>query len=404
MLQDYLKFALSGIMHRSLRSYLTTIGIFVGIMAVVALISLGQGLQNVIDYQFKKIGSNRVLISPGGGGVEQMAMSGYTAAKLDDSDLRIVRNVRGVEYAVGIVMATGKINIKGKTKFAPVLALPTDARTTDFLKEFDYFIVEQGRYLKEDDKFSAIVAPNLGIDLFDREIEIGDKIFIEDREFSVVGIQKKTGNPFHDMKIVIPLETGEEIFNKTDYSLISARVKKGYEPADVADDIKKKLRRHRHVKENEEDFSVETAENVVGVLKNVLGVVQIVLVGIAAISLIVGGIGIMTTMYTSILERTRQIGIMKAIGARNSDILTIFLIESGLLGLAGGIIGTLLGLAISKSVELIAAEYGLEIFRAYISIELIIGALGFSFIVGCISGFLPARRASKMNPVDALRY
>ncbi|HIE33768.1 MAG TPA: ABC transporter permease [Candidatus Altiarchaeales archaeon] len=404
MLWDYVKFAVDGIRHRSLRSYLTTIGILIGIMAVVALISLGQGLQNLIDDQFKKIGSDRILISPGGGGAEQIAMSGYIAVKLDDSDLRVVENVRGVEYATGLLIATGKINFKGKTKFTPIVALPTDARTVDFLKEFDYFIVEQGRYLKKEDKFSAIVAPNVGPDLFDREIEIGDKIFIEDREFNIAGIQKKTGNPFHDLKITIPLETGKEVFNKTDYSFISVRVKKGYEPADVADEIKENLRRHRHVKENEEDFSVETAENVVGVFKNVLGVVQIVLVGIATITLIVGGVGIMNSMYTSILERTRQIGIMKAIGARNSDILLIFLVEAGLWGLAGGIIGTLLGLGISKSVELIAAKYGLEIFKAYMSLELIIGALGFSFIVGSISGFLPARRAAKMNPVDALRY
>jgi putative ABC transport system permease protein len=129
----------------------------------------------------------------------------------------------------------------------------------------------------------------------------------------------------------------------------------------------------------------------------------VVLVGIAAISLLVGGIGIMNTMYTSVVERTREIGIMKSVGARNSAILIIFLIESGLLGLLGGAIGVLAGLGLSKIAEVVAFQYGVESLQAYMGAPLIIGALAFAFIIGSLSGTLPARQAAMLSPVDALR-
>ena len=156
------------------------------------------------------------------------------------------------------------------------------------------------------------------------------------------------------------------------------------------------------IKKGEEDFSVQTSEQLMETFGVVLDLVVLIVIGIACISLAVGGIGIMNTMYMSILERTREIGVMKSIGALNRDVMTIFLIESGLLGLLGGIIGVSLGILIAKGMEAV-----MEMFfaiKAYVSIELIIVVLVFSFGIGIIAGFLPARRASKMDPVEALRY
>ena len=147
---------------------------------------------------------------------------------------------------------------------------------------------------------------------------------------------------------------------------------------------------------------MQTSEELIKSVNTILGVVQAIFIGIAAISLLVGGIGIMNTMYTSVLERTHDIGIMKAIGARNSDILSIFLLESGLLGLAGGAIGVLLGVGLSKLVEYFGSQ-SVGMLQASFSWHLIGGALAFSFIVGMISGALPARQASRMHPVEALR-
>ena len=163
------------------------------------------------------------------------------------------------------------------------------------------------------------------------------------------------------------------------------------------------MRRDHDVKEGEEDFQVTTSIQLMEGFNNILNVVQIVLIGIAAISLFVGGIGIMNTMYTSVLQRRKEIGIMKSIGATNTAILTIFLFESGILGIIGGTIGVIFGLLLSKGVELGASLAGIDLLKAYISIPLIMSALVFSFLIGALSGFMPAKQASKLQPVDALR-
>ncbi len=243
-------------------------------------------------------------------------------------------------------------------------------------------------------------------DVFKKGVDVGDKIKINDQKFRVVGIYKPFGNPDDDSSVGIPLETARELFDEPDeLFVIMARTKDGFNTADVAEDIKEKLRRDRGLKEGEEDFTVQTYEQLREGAGVVLDIVHLFLIGIASISLMVGGVGIMNTMYTSVLERTREIGVMKAIGARNSDIMMIFLIESGIMGMVGGAIGVVIGIALSKIVEYVAEqELGMVLLKANVSIELILGALTFSFLVGCISGILPARQASKLNPVDALRY
>ena len=204
----------------------------------------------------------------------------------------------------------------------------------------------------------------------------------------------------------IPLETAQEVFNlkeTEEMSMIFARVKPGSIPSDVAEDVEKALRKDHNVKEGQEDFIVATAEQMIEGFNNILLVVQAVLVGIAAISLIVGGIGITNTMYTSVVERTREIGIMKAVGAKNSDIVSIFLMESAMLGFFGGMLGILIGLSVSKAVEIAAVYAGVSVLKAYFGYELVVGALVFSMVVGVVSGVLPAKSAAKLNPVDALR-
>ena len=173
----------------------------------------------------------------------------------------------------------------------------------------------------------------------------------------------------------------------------------------IAEKIKVELRRFRDVKKDEEDFDIQTPEQLLGSFGDVLNIVQSVLIGIAAISLLVGGIGIANTMYTAVIERTKEIDIMKSVGAQNKDILLIFVIESGMLGLAGGAIGIAVGIGLSKLVEYLAFVYlGTSLIKAFFPWYLILGSLLFSFLVGTISGLLPARQAASLKPVDALRY
>jgi putative ABC transport system permease protein len=172
----------------------------------------------------------------------------------------------------------------------------------------------------------------------------------------------------------------------------------------VIEQIKHDLRRHRGVKEGKEDFTVQSTKQYIESFLVVFNVITVLLVGLASISLVVGAIGIANTMYTAVLERNREIGIMKSIGAKNSDILQIFLIESALLGLVGGSLGVLIGVGISKLVEsVIGTLLGPGFFQVFLPWWLLVGAAGFALFIGMISGILPARQAAAMKPVDALR-
>ncbi len=402
MISDYFRFALSNIKRNEVRSLLTLAGIVIGIAAVVSLISLGQGLQEAVNEQFELMGTNTIMVMSGSG---LTGMAG-AATPLTQSDLEVIRKVKGVDLAGGFISKIAKIEFNDEIKYSWVSGFPQD-ESRRIIEDMGGYSIEKGRDLKEADKYKTVVGCMLAnADVFEKEVNIGDKVKIEGQTFKVVGSYEPIGNPDDDSALGIPLETAREVFDEPDeLMVIMARSKDGYTTDDVAEDIKEKLRKDRGQKEGEEDFTVQTSEQLKETAGVVLDVINYVLIGIAAISLLVGGVGIMNTMYTSVLERTREIGVMKAIGAKDSDIMVVFLIESGILGLVGGIIGCSIGIGLSKSVEILATEeLNTTLLTAYIAPEFIIGALMFSFIVGCISGILPARQASQLKPVDALRY
>ncbi len=403
MLEDFLKISLKSIENKGIRSWLTIIGIVIGIAAIVSLISLGQGLQNAINQQFAMLGSNMVFIMPGG-----FFGPGGGASKLTDHDIRLIKGVQGVDLAGGMIVRVAKVKFRDTVIYSTVGGLdPGDAQ--DIMLEGTGIKIEKGQpKFKPGDTGKAAIGYELwGTDnVFDQPLRIGDKITINDKRFTVVSFISKVGNKNDDSSIYITAQDAKDLFNvKDDYNEILIKVKDGFNVKTVADKIKEKMRLDRDEKKGEEDFSVLTLDQVQSAVGTILNAVQAVVVGIALISLLVGGVNIMNTMYTSVLERTREIGVMKAIGARNSNITTMFVMESGIIGLIGGSLGCLLGAALSKSVEYIAmTQLDSTLIQASLSLELIIGALMFSFLVGVLSGFLPAKQASELNPVEALRY
>jgi len=405
MISDYLRFAFGNFVHRKLRSLLTIIGIVIGIVAVVALVSLSSGMQEAISNVFASLGSDRVLISPKG----MMGPPGTetTTSRLSVDDLDVIKKTKGVNEAGGMLSRMLAVDFRDETKYPLVAGVPTDSEL-DVFASLGQFAVAEGRMLKRGDKYKAVIGHELARadGTYKKPVELGKTIEINGIKFEVVGIRKTMGNAMLDNQVIIPIETLREITGvENELSVIHAITNKGVEPSALADEIKKDLRKSRGLKEGNEDFSVQTSEQLKQMVSSILGIIQAIIIGIAAISLFVGGIGIMNTMYTSVLERTNEIGIMKAIGAKNSDILSIFLIESGLLGLVGGIIGILMGVALGKTVELVAfLIWGASIISASFSWWLILGALAFSFLIGTISGLVPAYQASKMQPVNALRY
>ena len=402
MAADFLRLGFQNLRRRKLRSWLTMIGIFIGIAAVVSLISLGQGLQDYITGEFEKMGSDKIIIMPKGMGAHG---SGGASLILTSDDLKVIEEVRGVEWASGYLVKQGQAKFKGEAG----IGFATGIEPEDFerLLELGSFTIYEGRSLKKGDKYNVVVGYNHAHeDIWKRNIEIGDTIEIEGYDFKVVGVISKIGNPIDDRILYVTKDVLKEILNiKDEESQILVKTAQGFDPEEVADTIERKLRRFRGEKEDQETFNVQTSEQLLKTFGNIFSVVQAVLVGIAGISLLVGGIGIMNTMYTSVLERTKEIGTMKAIGAKNNQILLLFLFESGLLGLVGGAIGVGIGIGLAKGAEYIAGLYlGTNILQASMDPVIMFGALGFSFVIGALSGILPARQAAKLKPVDALRW
>lgn len=403
MIKDYFFLALGNLRHRGLRSWLTILGIFIGIAAVVSLISLGQGLQGFIDDQFEQVGGDKILIQP-----NVFAPPGsVTEAELilTQDDLEAVRKVNGVEAAEGALTRTN-LAINGKEQEIVYV----NGVNEDYLEFFggtDFADPIEGRQLRDTDKSKVVVGYNhIFGDIWDKEVRVGSNLEIKGKKFEIVGVIGRQGNSGDDNSVWMQKDTFRELFDVgEDEGTIVARTEKGFNPDEVAEDIKEALRDERNEKVGQETISVQSFSQLFETFSDIFTVVQAVFIGIAAISLIVGGIGIMNTMYTSVLERTKEIGIMKAVGAKNSDIFMIFLFESGLLGLVGGIIGILLGIGIGKSVEYVAtAQLGASFLQAVFGLPLILGALAFSSVIGAASGVLPAMQAARLKPADALRY
>jgi len=243
-------------------------------------------------------------------------------------------------------------------------------------------------------------------DLFGKPVRTRDKVEINDVEFEVIGIVDAVGNPQDDQQVYLSLEDFKELYDSGDrVDFIYVQIKPGENLKQVADRTERRLMNFRDVDEKTIDFTISTPEELLATFGTILNILTAFLVGIGSISLVVGGIGIANTMYTSVLERRKEIGTMKAIGARNSDILLIFVIESGILGLLGGSLGLIFGIITAKSIEYVAAVYiGSTILRASLNPILIVGCLLFAFLIGIISGLAPSYQASKLKPVDTLRY
>tara|TARA_Y100000310_G_scaffold153901_1_gene153439 strand:+ start:6529 stop:7743 length:1215 start_codon:yes stop_codon:yes gene_type:complete len=403
MIKDYFRLAYRSAKKRKVRSWLTMLGIFVGIAAVVALISLSQGLKGAVAQQFANLGSDKLIVQAAGGGFGPPGTA--VPDPLTENEKKVIEKVQGVDIVVGRLIRIVKAEYNDEQKFAFAISIPEEDDAKVLVLEVNNYKLLEGKFFDNDEAREVVIGNNVAEDLFDKKIELRNKIELQGTEFKVVGILKKSGNPQQDDSFVIPEGSLRKILKIPDeFDVVPVKVKAEEDLALVAERIEKALRKERNVDEGKEDFTVESPQQIIGVLNNILLVIQGVLVGIASIALIVGGIGIMNTMYTSVLERTKEIGVMKAVGATNKRILSLFLIESGFLGFFGGLIGVALGFGISKLVESIAfQQFGESLIKADVSLTLLIGALSFAFIVGALSGVFPALQASKLKPVEALR-
>src|SRR3989344_2268250 len=405
MIKDYFVFSVKNLRNRKLRSWLTMIGIIIGITAVVSLIGMGQGLKTAISLQFGDLGTDKLAVQASGG----FGPPGTAVVKpLTKDNLEKVKKVSGVKIAAGRLIRPGKLEHDDNAGFGYAASMPDrDARR--LIQEAQNLEAESGRLLKDGDKGKVMLGSNLGQEDagLGKQIVVGSKIIIEGKEFEVVGILKKLGSFILDNVVFMNEDDLRETLDvpEEDYDIIVIQVQQNVDIAAVQKRVEKVMRNEREVKEGEEDFSVQTPQALLGQVTSTLFAVQLFVYIIAGISIIVGGIGIMNTMFTSVLERTKEIGIMKSIGARNSSVFSLFFIESGLIGSIGGVIGAVLGTLISWGLAYAGRlALGVDLIQSEVSIWLVAGSIMGSFFMGSIFGLIPAIHASKLNPVDALRH
>lgn len=387
------------------RSSLTILGIVIGIASVIAMISIGQGAQKSIQDNIQAIGSNLLMIRPGSHtGSGTLVSSGQGSAKtltLEDAE-KISTSIENVSQVAPEASGRFQISAKGKNTNTSVTGV------TENYAEARNIKIEKGSFIsvqnvKSKSKF-AVLGPQTSIDLFGEGVEaVGQKIKIKGIEFIIIGVTvSKGGTGFgsSDDMIYVPITTLQQFLSGTEsLSLINVTVDESDNMDRVDEDITDLLMQRHGISEvKDADFRIMNQAEIVSTASSVTQTFTILLAAVAGISLVVGGIGIMNMMLTSVTERTREIGLRKAIGAKRKDINIQFLMEAISLTFIGGVVGIALGIGISKIVERYA---GLV---TEITTSSILLAFGVSAFIGIVFGYYPARRAAKFNPIDALRY
>jgi len=364
----------------------------IGVAAIVSLVLVGQSLKGSIEDQFEQFGANRVYVMMKG-------MSfGALAEGLTDEDVEILEDFSEFKYVNAYFMSTTIVEFGNEEQSMTVVGFPADDAEKRFA-DID-FHAEQGRFFREDEKGAVVVGSMVVDDIFDKEIHINNNIEILGQKFRIVGVFNEVGNAQDDSTIYMPLEQAQNLFSQPNsIAAIECIIKEGINIHQTFKKMERRLERHR----NDDDFDVSTPEQIMDQFNQIMLIIQLVLVSIAGISLLVGALGIMNSMYTNVLERTKEIGIMKAVGARNKHILYLFMLESGFMGLVGGIIGITIGVGAAYLVEFAAGAAGYSALQVHINYWLILFAMFFAFSVGIVSGTLPARKAAMLRPTEAFQ-
>jgi len=394
---ESINYSLRNLKHRKGRSFLTVFSILIGIATIFIFISFGYGLYNYVDEMSSSSSADKLLIAAKGG-----TMGLGSNIELTEDDLDEVLKSSGVTDAVGMYVKTSLIKKKNEQIYSFLIAYDSDK---DFVMEMFNVGIEKGRIIQSGDK-GIVAGYNYMVDgkIFDNGLDVNDNIEIDGEKFKIVGFLESIGNSQDDSQLYMDSEYFEELYpNTTSYMQIMA-------VADIdnldwtVENIEKNLRKSRDLEKGKEDFYVQTFEDMIESFSSTLDIIIGFVILIALISVIVSAVNTANTMITSVLERYKEIGILKAIGARNSEIFGIFLFESAFLGLVAGILGVLLGWGISSLAGNILLELGWGFLKPYYSSTIFGGLILFAVLTGAISGVIPAIRAAKTNTVDALRY
>ncbi|MFZ3106797.1 MAG: ABC transporter permease [Candidatus Hydromicrobium sp.] len=399
-LLENIKIAFQALFLNKLRSFLTMLGIIIGVGAVVAIFSIGLGAQQSVIQSFQDIGSNLIYIIPGN--PEDQLVSGTQQAKLTIDDVRAIeREATLITEVAPVITSSSVASYLNKSTRSIVEASTENGREIFNMK------IEKGNFYSRSDVLNAsnvaVIGQTVIKNLFGKTDPIGKIIKLDGKNFKVIGTLESKGAVFgsdQDNSIEIPVTTAQnKLYGLDSYNMIMAQSRSEKDIDAATEEIKSILRRHRNIRFGEkEDFMVQNQTQILDIITIVTDIFTAVIAGIGSISLLVGGIGIMNIMLVSVTERTREIGIRKAIGAKNRDILVQFLVESIVLSVTGGIFGILFAVSVSA----ILSRF--TVLETSITVFPIIVALSFSTVIGLFFGIFPAMRAARLNPIDALRY
>lgn len=428
-LQKSIHLAVNILVHSKLRSWLTILGIVIGVAAIVAIVSIGEGAQASVQERLGGLGADLITVSPGAqrafGGFATIGRGGgegaqttttrtgsttTTSKNITERDLQLIKSIEGVLFADGIVSGRADLTYLAESTTVSVQGVDPLAWKNTITTN-----LASGRLLNPGDTNAVVVGSRIASSsTFKQPLAVNRMITVGGRAFKIVGILNATGGiGGNDNAIFMPITAARGILSRNGDMFDSITVKASSPDVvnSVIAEMDARLMILRHVTDRTKDYSITSSQAIQQSIASITQTFTVFLAAIAAVSLIVGAVGITNTMFTSVLEKTREIGIMKAIGAKNSDIMTIFLLNSGLVGLTGGLLGVLLGAGISIILPDILSRGvipgmggGGGGLKTVLPPALLITALVGSVLIGMVAGAVPAYGASKLKPVDALRY